>query len=57
MAIDKALGEALYEARARGVSWREVGQALGVAEQADAEQNVVDALADAKRQVWRRFWP
>jgi len=57
MAIDKALGEALHEARAQGVSWREVGQALGVAEKADTGQNVVDALAEAKRQVWRRFWP
>jgi hypothetical protein len=57
MAVDKALGEAVREAIATGSSWREVGRAMGVSEDADTEADVIDALAESKRAVWKRFWP
>ena len=56
MAVDKALGEAIREARAAGASWPDVGRVLGVAENAETEQDVIAALAEMKREVWRRFW-
>jgi len=56
MAVDKALGEAIRGALAAGASWRDVGRVLQVAEDAETERDVVDALADQKREVWRRFW-
>jgi len=55
-AVDKALGEAIREAVAAGTSWRDIGRELRVAEDAETEQEVVDALAEQKREVWRRFW-
>jgi hypothetical protein len=39
-----------------GASWRDVGRVLQVAEDAETELDVVDALADQKREVWHRFW-
>ncbi len=56
MAVDKALGEAVRGAIAAGASWRDVGRVLQVAEDAETKRDVVDALADQKREVWRRFW-
>jgi hypothetical protein len=56
MAVEKALGEAIRAAVESGVSWREVGRVLGVAETAESGQEVMDALARNKREVWRRFW-
>lgn len=56
MAVEKALGEAVRGARTAGASWPDVGHALGVHEDAETEQDVVDALADMKLEVWRRFW-
>ena len=55
-AVDKALGEAIRNARAQGMSWREIGRGLGIAEDAQTAQDVVDAMAQTKREVWRRFW-
>jgi len=57
MAVDKALGEAVREAVTRGSSWRDVGRALGVGEVATTEEGVIDALAEWRRAVWKRFWP
>jgi hypothetical protein len=56
MAIEKALGEAVRAALASGASWQEVGRVLGVAEDAQSKQDVIEALAETKREVWRRFW-
>jgi hypothetical protein len=56
MAVDKALGEAIRGAVAAGASWRDIGRTLGVAADAETEQAVIDALAEQKREVWRRFW-
>ena len=56
LAIDKALGEAVRQTRTLGASWREVGRLLGVAEDAETERDILDALTDSKREVWRRFW-
>lgn len=57
MAVDKALGEAVREAIGTGSSWRDVGRALGVSADADTHADVIHALAESKRAVWRRFWP
>ena len=56
MAIDKALGESVRAAVASGASWQEVGRVLGVAEAAQSKQDVIEVLAETKREVWRRFW-
>jgi len=56
MAVEKALGEAIRAAVESGASWQEVGHVLGVAETAESDQEVMDALAKNKREVWRRFW-
>jgi hypothetical protein len=56
MAIEKALGEAVRAALASGASWQEIGRVLGVAEDAQSKQDVIEALAETKREVWRRFW-
>jgi hypothetical protein len=55
-AVDKALGEAIRGAVAAGASWGDIARALKVAEDAATEQDVLDALAKQKREVWRRFW-
>jgi len=55
-AVDKALGEAIRGAVAAGASWGDIGRALKVAEDAATQQDVLDALAQQKREVWRRFW-
>lgn len=55
-AVDKALGEAIRSARAAGTSWQDIGRALGATDNAQTQQEVIDALADQKRAVWRRFW-
>ena len=55
-AVDKALGEAIRCARAAGASWQDIGRALGATQNAQTQQEVLDALADQKRAVWQRFW-
>jgi hypothetical protein len=56
LAVDKALGEAVREAIATGSSWKDIGRALGVADDAQTDQDLINALADTKRRVWGRFW-
>jgi hypothetical protein len=56
IAIDKALGEAVQAATASGASWQEIGRVLGVAEEAQSERDVIEALAVSKREVWQWFW-
>ncbi|MET4097291.1 hypothetical protein [Arthrobacter sp. UYCu712] len=55
-AADKALGEAIQGAVAAGTPWREIGRVLGVAEAAGSGQDVINALARSKRDLWRRLW-
>jgi hypothetical protein len=56
MAVEKALGEAVRAALASGASWQEVGHVLGVAEAAQSKHDLIEAFAETKREVWRRFW-
>jgi hypothetical protein len=39
-----------------GASWGDIGRALKVAQNATTQQDLLDALAQQKREVWRRFW-
>jgi hypothetical protein len=55
-ALDKALGEAVREALATGSSWHDIGEALGVTENAETEPDVINALGQAKSAVWSRYW-
>jgi hypothetical protein len=56
IAVDKALGDSIRNARSAGASWQDIGRALSATENAQTQQDVIDALADQKRAVWRRFW-
>ncbi|MET3176560.1 UNVERIFIED_ORG: hypothetical protein ABIB52_004435 [Arthrobacter sp. UYCu721] len=55
-AVEKALAEAVQAAVAAGIPWREIGRVLGVAEAAGSGQEVIDALAASRRELWLRFW-
>jgi hypothetical protein len=57
MALDKALAEAVRDAVSQGASWNEIGRVLGVTEAAETKQELIDALGESKRNVWRRLWP
>lgn len=48
-ALDKAVAEAIRQARRSGVSWAEIAGTLGVAEDAGDKQTLIDALANARR--------
>jgi len=54
--MEKALGEAIRQARAAGLSWEEIGRALGVAEAASGEADVREAAIIARRAMFQRFW-
>jgi hypothetical protein len=54
VAIEKALAEAIQHARVAGVSWAEVGRALGVAEAADDKDALIDAFAISRRLILHR---
>ena len=43
VAVEKAVAEAIDGARTAGNSWQEIGQTLGVAEDADCKQRLIDA--------------
>jgi hypothetical protein len=49
--VDKAVAEAIHQARAAGMSWPEIGQTVGVAEHADDKSALIDALVDSRRLV------
>ncbi len=51
VAIEKAVAQAIGDARARGMSWAEIGRTLGVAEQADDKSAMIDAYADSRRLI------
>jgi len=54
VAVDKALGEAIRDARAAGHSWGDLGNALGVEGSTPAE--VRDDFIASRRTLWSRFW-
>ena len=54
--VEKAIGEAIRAAVASGASWQEIGRVLGVAETAQSDEDVMDALARNRREVWLRLW-
>ena len=51
IAIEKTLAQAVGRAHASGMSWAEVGRALGIAEQAETKRALIDALDDSRRAV------
>jgi hypothetical protein len=56
MALEKALGESIRQARSAGHSWADVGRALGATETAAGFDDVADAFAATKRATWELFW-
>jgi hypothetical protein len=56
MALEKALGESIRQARNTGHSWAEIGQALGAKETAASFEEAADAFAINRRATWERFW-
>ena len=56
MALEKALGESISQARSAGHSWADVGRALGATETAASFDDVADAFAANKRATWELFW-
>jgi hypothetical protein len=56
MALEKALGESIGQARSAGHSWTDVGRALGATETAASFDDVADAFAANKRATWELFW-
>jgi hypothetical protein len=51
VAIEKAIAEAIRLSRDAGVSWAEIGQTLGVAEDAADKESLIDAFADSRRAI------
>jgi hypothetical protein len=56
MAMEKALGESIRQARSAGHSWAEVGRALGATETAASFEEAADAFAINRRATWELFW-
>ena len=56
MALEKALGESIRQARSAGHSWTDVGRALGATEAAASFDDVADAFAANRRATWELFW-
>jgi hypothetical protein len=56
MALEKALGESIRQARSAGHSWADVGRALGATETAASFDDVADVFAANKRATWELFW-
>jgi hypothetical protein len=56
LALEKALGESIRQARRAGHSWAEIGRALGATETAASLAEAADAFAINRRATWERFW-
>jgi hypothetical protein len=56
MALEKALGESIRQAKSTGHSWAEIGRALGATETATSFEEVAEAVATNRRRTWERFW-
>ncbi len=54
VALDKALAESIRRARDAGRSWSEIGQTLGVAENAQSWPDVREAVARSRPVLWDR---
>ena len=56
MALDKALGQSIREARSAGHSWAEVGRALGATKSTASFDDAADAFAARERAIRELFW-
>jgi len=56
IAVDKAFGAGIRQARASGVSWERIGRRLGVVENASSEAQLLEAVGTARRRMGERFW-
>jgi len=56
IAVEKALGEAVRQGRDAGLSWEQIGRALGVVETATSGTEVLEAVITARREMSQRFW-
>jgi hypothetical protein len=55
IAVEKLIGESLVRAHEAGHSWREIGRAVAVSENAQSWDDVASDLAASRRQVWDRY--
>jgi hypothetical protein len=49
MAIDKAVVDAIGQARASGMSWKSIGRAFGATDDAESKEQLIEALANLRR--------
>jgi len=54
IALDKTLAESIRRARDAGRSWSEIGQILGVIENAQSWPEVREATAHSRQVLWNR---
>ena len=52
VAIDKALGQVIANARAADLTWNEIGRVMGAAEAASSWNEVSSALARNRQEIW-----
>jgi hypothetical protein len=56
MALEKALGESIRQARTTRHSWVEIGSRSEQLETAASFEEAADAFAINRRAIWERFW-
>ena len=56
IAMDKAFGEVVREARGAGATWQEIGRRLGVVEDASDKDELLAAVVGTRRMMYERFW-
>jgi hypothetical protein len=54
VAVDKALGESVDAARQAGRSWTEIASAMGLPATLSSWQEISEALAASRQQIWKR---
>lgn len=54
VAVDKALGESIANARRAGRNWSEIAAALGLPASLTTGDEISHALAESRRQLWSR---
>jgi hypothetical protein len=52
VALDKSLGESIARARAAGLSWADIGRALGAADDATDWNEVATGLVRSRQAIW-----
>jgi hypothetical protein len=53
--MEKTLAEVIGRAHAGGMSWTELGRVLGVTDDAEDEQALIEALTDSGRAVLKHL--